>query len=315
MTLQQLEYILAVDECRHFAKAAQSCHVTQPTLSTMIQKLEEELGIRIFDRSKKPVIPTEEGKAIIAQARRVIGEARRLRDLSAELQGELTGRLELGIIPTVAPYLLPAFLPRFLEKYPGIQLHVTELTTDEIVHRLKHHQLDAAILATPLHERTLQEYPLYYEEFVVYASPRQEVLEKRFVLPQDIRPDQLWLLEEGHCLRMQVINLCELHRPDAGTERLSYAAGSIQTLKKIVDMGHGLTILPELALADLSEEEHQRLRFFKPPAPVREISLVSWRYFARERLLDAVRTAVRASVPPALLQRPHARRLELVPEK
>ncbi len=309
MTLQQLEYILAVDEHRHFAKAARQCHVTQPTLSTMIQKLEEELDIRIFDRSKKPVIPTEEGKALIEQARRVVGEARRLIDLSAELKGELKGTLELGIIPTVAPYLLPSFLPRFMADYPGIRLHVSELTTDEIVHRLKHHQLDAAILATPLNDAALQEHPLYYEEFVVYASPDQPLLEKRFVLPEDIRPDELWLLEEGHCLRTQVLNLCELQRLDAGREQLAYNAGSIETLKKIVDMGHGLTILPELAIADLNEEEQQRLRFFKPPAPVREISLVTWRYFARQRLLEAVSATVRECVPAGMLQKPNARRV------
>lgn len=311
MTLQQLEYILAVDEHRHFAKAARQCHVTQPTLSTMIQKLEEELGIRIFDRSKKPVIPTEEGKALIAQARRVVGEARRLIDLSAELKGELKGTLELGIIPTVAPYLLPVFLPRFLERYPGIRLQVTELTTDEIVHRLKHHQLDAGLLATPLNDAALQEHPLYYEEFVVYASPDQPLLEKRFVLPEDIRPDELWLLEEGHCLRTQVLNLCELQRLDTASERLAYNAGSIETLKKIVDMGHGLTVLPELAIADLNEEERQRLRFFKPPAPVREISLVTWRYFARARLLEAVSETVRECVPAGMLQKPNARRVAI----
>ncbi len=311
MTLQQLEYILAVDEHRHFAKAARHCHVTQPTLSTMIQKLEEELDIRIFDRSKKPVIPTEEGKALIEQARRVVGEARRLIDLSAELKGELKGTLELGIIPTVAPYLLPVFLPRFLDRYPGIGLQVTELTTDEIVHRLKHHQLDAAILATPLNDSALQEHPLYYEEFVVYASPDQPLLEKRFVLPEDIRPDELWLLEEGHCLRTQVLNLCELQRLEPSRERLAYNAGSIETLKKIVDMGHGLTILPELAIADLNEEEQQRLRFFKPPAPVREISLVTWRYFARARLLEAVSETVRGCVPAGMLQKPNAQRVAI----
>lgn len=314
MTLQQLEYIIAVDEHRHFAKAAEQCHVTQPTLSTMVQKLEEELGIRIFDRSKKPVIPTEEGKALIAQARRVVGEARRLKDLSAELKGELKGSLQLGIIPTVAPYLLPVFLPRSMDRYPGLHLHVTELTTDEIVQRLKNHQLDAAILATPLHDAALDEHPLYYEEFVVYAAPHQSVLEKRFVLPEDIRPDELWLLEEGHCLRMQVINLCELQRSDAQKARLAYNAGSIETLKKIVDMGHGLTILPELAIADLNEEEQQRLRFFKPPAPVREISLVTWRYYARERLLEAVADTVKGCVPPGLLRKPNARRVPVAQE-
>ncbi len=312
MTLQQLEYIVAVDRCRHFAEAAQQCHVTQPTLSTMIQKLEDELGVRIFDRSRKPVIPTEEGKRLIAQAREVLAEARRFMDLASELRGELRGTIELGIIPTVAPYLLPLFLKDFLENHPDIHLHIYELTTEEIIRRLKHHQLDAAILATPLDDPALFEYPLYNEEFVVYASPDQPLLEKQFVLPEDIALDQLWLLEEGHCLRTQIINLCELRQVEDGSSPLSYAAGSIETLKKMVDMGHGVTILPELAIADLREDEHARLRFFKPPAPVREISLVTYRYFARERLLTALAEQIRNCVPAGMRKRSSVRKVPVV---
>lgn len=302
MTLQQLEYVLAVNQHRHFGEAARQCHVTQPTLSTMIQKLEEELGVRIFDRSKKPVIPTEEGRKVIEQAREVILQSRRLLELSSELRGELRGTLELGIIPTVAPFLLPAFLPSFLERYPDIHLHISELTTEEIIRRLKHHQLDAAILATPLNDPALHEYPLYDEEFVVYASSNQPLLQKQFVVPEDMQLQQLWLLEEGHCLRTQVVNLCELRYADSDTGQLAYAAGSVQTLKKMVDMGHGVTILPELAIADLSEEEYDRIRFFKPPAPVREISLVTYRFFARERLLSALAEGIKDAVPLKLKQ-------------
>ncbi|MAW88216.1 MAG: DNA-binding transcriptional regulator OxyR [Phyllobacteriaceae bacterium] len=303
MNLQQLEYILAVDQHRHFAEAAKNCHVTQPTLSTMIQKLEDELGVKIFDRSKKPVLPTEEGKKLIAQARKVLAESRRFQELASELKGELRGVLELGIIPTVAPYLLPAFLTSFLERFPDIHLHIIELTTEEIIRRLKHHQLDAAILATPLNDPSLYEHPLYDEEFVAYASPEQPLLKKQFVAPEDIKLDELWLLEEGHCLRTQVVNLCELRYSDAEENRLAYAAGSVETLKKMVDMGHGVTILPEMAIADLTDEEHARLRFFKPPAPVREISLVTYRYFARERLFNAIAEHIRASVPVTMQKR------------
>ncbi|GAB4252564.1 MAG: hydrogen peroxide-inducible genes activator [Saprospiraceae bacterium] len=303
MNLQQLEYILAVDQHRHFAEAAKHCHVTQPTLSTMIQKLEDELGVKIFDRSKKPVLPTEEGKKLIAQARKVLAESRRFQELASELKGELRGVLELGIIPTVAPYLLPAFLTSFLERFPDIHLHIIELTTEEIIRRLKHHQLDAAILATPLNDPSLYEHPLYDEEFVAYASPEQPLLKKQFVAPEDIKLDELWLLEEGHCLRTQVVNLCELRYSDAEENRLAYAAGSVETLKKMVDLGHGVTILPEMAIADLTDEEHARLRFFKPPAPVREISLVTYRYFARERLFNAIAEHIRASVPVTMQKR------------
>lgn len=312
MNLQQLEYILAVDQHRHFAEAAKFCHVTQPTLSTMIQKLEEELGVKIFDRSKKPVIPTEEGKRLIAQAREILAESRRFLDLASELKGELRGSLELGIIPTVAPYLLPAFLTSFLENFPDIHLHISELTTEEIIRRLKHHQLDAAILATPLNDPSLYEHPLYDEEFVVYASPKQPLLEKQFVAPEDIQLDELWLLEEGHCLRTQVVNLCELRYADAEDTQLAYAAGSVETLKKMVDMGHGVTILPEMAIADLTDEEHSRLRFFKPPAPVREISLVTYRYFARERLFNALAEHIRASVPASMHKKAAVRKVPVL---
>lgn len=300
MNLQQLEYILAVEQYRHFSEAAKHCHVTQPTLSTMIQKLEEELGLKIFDRSRKPIMPTDDGKKLLAQARLVLAEARRFQELAMDLRGELTGQLELGIIPTVAPYLLPAFLPSFLEKYPDIRLHITELTTEAIISRLKHQQLDAAILATPLNDPSLFEHPLYEEEFVVYASPDQPLLQKKFVTPEDIQSYQLWLLEEGHCLRTQVINLCELKYGDHNENRVEYAAGSVETLKKMVDIGQGVTILPQMAIADLTDEEHTRLRFFKPPAPVREISLVTHRYFARERLLNALKEHIKSSVPQSM---------------
>ena len=309
MTFQQLQYLLAVDQYRHFAEAARHCHVTQPTLSTMIQKLEEEIGVKVFDRSKKPVIPTEEGKQLIASARKVLAGTKQFMELASELRGQLSGTLELGIIPTVAPYLLPAFLLKFLKSHPEIRLHISELTTEEIIRRLKHHQLDAGILATPLNDVSLYEHPLYYEEFVVYASPQQTLLEKQFVLPTDIEPNQLWLLEEGHCLRTQVINLCELRQPDQLSNQLSYAAGSIETLKKMVDMGQGVTILPEMAIAELNEEELTRLRFFKPPAPLREISLVTYRYFARERLLKVLADGIRSAVPKGLLRKQPDRKI------
>ncbi len=300
MTLQQLEYIIALDEYRHFVEAARHCHVTQPTLSMMVHKLEEEIGIKIFDRSKKPIIPTREGEILLKQARKVIATARDFHETASELKGELKGKLKIGIIPTVAPYLVSRFLGQFLEAYPDIHLHITELTTDELTARLKRHQLDAGILATPLNDPAIHEHFLYHEEFVVYASPNEPLLKKRFVLPDDIDIEKLWLLEEGHCLRTQVINLCELRRPDSITHRVEYESGSIEALKKMVDLGQGVTILPELAINDLSEEEHDRLRFFKPPAPVREISLITYRHFARKRLLKALADLIIASIPQGM---------------
>lgn len=300
MTLQQLKYLLAIEEHRHFVEAARHCHVTQPTLSMMVHKLEEEIGIKIFDRSKKPITPTKDGELILEQAREVLAAARRFEDIASELRGEMRGTLKLGIIPTVAPYLISRFLPHFLNTYPDIHLHITELTTDELTTRLKRHQLDAGILATPLDDPAIREHFLYHEEFVAYVSPDNSLLKKRYLLPDDINPERLWLLEEGHCLRTQIINLCELRRSDSITHRLEYESGSIEALKKMVDAGQGVTILPELAINDLSEEEHNRLRFFKPPAPVREISLITHRHFARQRLLQALAESIRKSVPDSM---------------
>ena len=263
MNLQQLEYIIAVDNYRHFATAAQKCFVTQPTLSMMIQKLEQELGIKIFDRSKQPVVPTEAGTVVIAQAKNILQEAKRMKEVIHELKGELKGELKIGIIPTVAPYLLPLFLNRFLKKYPLLKIKITEMNTEQIIEKLKRHHLDAGILATPLNNAAIKELPVYYEEFVVYASKEEKLMTKKFLSPADINTHHLWLLEEGHCLRAQVLNLCELRKKELETSNLEYEAGSIETLKKMVDINKGITILPELAIKDLTASEKKQVRHLK----------------------------------------------------
>jgi LysR family hydrogen peroxide-inducible transcriptional activator len=301
MNFQQLEYIVAVDNHRHFAKAAEQTFVTQPTLSMMIQKLEEELGIKIFDRSKQPVVPTEAGEATIAQAKIILQEAWRMKELVNEFKGELKGELRLGIIPTVAPYLLPLFLNKFLKKYPLLKIKITELTTAQIIEKLKNHVLDAAILATPLNNPSLNEQPLYYEQFVVYASKDEKLMKKKFLLQSDINTNHLWLLEEGHCMRAQVLSLCELRRKELENSNLEYEAGSIETLKKMVDMNNGITILPELAVQELTAAEKKKIRIFKPPAPVREISIVTYHHFIKQRIVDILRDEITNAIPAAML--------------
>ncbi|MGZ4048766.1 MAG: hydrogen peroxide-inducible genes activator [Bacteroidia bacterium] len=286
MNIQHLKYILEVDTQRHFAKAAQKCFVTQPTLSMMIQKLEEELGVKIFDRSKQPVVPSEAGEAIIKQAKIILQEANKMKLIVDELKGEIKGELKLGIIPTVAPYLLPLFLNSFLKKYPLLKIKIAEFTTEQIIEKLKNHQLDAGILATPLNNDALKEQPLYYEQFVVYASSNEKLMKKKFLIPNDIDINHLWLLEEGHCLRSQILNLCELRKKGHKTSNLEYEAGRIETLKKMVDMNNGITILPELALNELTKKDKKFVRHFKPPVPVREISIVTYRHFIKQRVID-----------------------------
>jgi LysR family hydrogen peroxide-inducible transcriptional activator len=302
MTLVQLEYIIAVDTWRHFATAAAKCFVTQPTLSMQIQKLEEELGVRLFDRSKVPVVPTVEGVEIIQQARVILKEAERLGEIVRERKGEMVGELRLGILPTLAPYLLPLFLNGFLQQYPGIRLTITELTTEAMVERLKKNLVDAGVLATPLHEPGIFEQPLFYEEFVVYVAPTETAYKKRYVLADDIDVRRLWLLEEGHCMRSQIMHLCELKTKVQGEHSFDYEAGSIETLKKMVEMHNGITILPELALADLTAEQQKMVRHFKAPVPVREVSLVTHRNFVKKRILEALQQEILHAVPQDMRQ-------------
>ena len=303
MTLVQLEYIVAVDTWRHFATAAAKCFITQPTLSMQLQKIEAELGVQIFDRSKVPVVPTAEGVEIIQQARVILKEVERLSEVTRERQGEIAGELRLGILPTIAPYLLPLFLKNFLEKYPGIRLTVTELTTEILVDRLKKNLLDAGLVVTPLNDPGMFEQPLFYEEFVVYVSPAETVYKKRYVLAEDIDVRHLWLLEEGHCLRSQIMNLCELKSRVQEGNNFHYEAGSIETLKKLVEMQNGITILPKLALQDLSPQQLKMVRHFKAPAPVREVSLVTHRSLVKKRILGALQREILLAVPQDMQQK------------
>jgi LysR family hydrogen peroxide-inducible transcriptional activator len=224
--------------------------------------------------------------------------------LFRERKGELAGELKLGIIPTLAPYLLPLFLDGFLKRYPNIRLTVTELTTEMIVDRLKKSLLDAGLLVTPLDEPGMTEHPLFHEEFVVYVSPEEAAYKKRYVLAADIDIRRLWLLEEGHCMRSQIMQLCELKTKGDGGAQFHYEAGSIETLKKMVEMRNGVTILPELALNDMTATQMKMVRHFKPPAPVREVSLVTHRNFVKQKMLAALRDEVLRSVPETMKKRP-----------
>lgn len=301
MNLSQLEYIIAIDNHRHFVTAAEKCFVTQATLSMMIKKLEDELGIKIFDRTKHPVEPTQEGTEVIQRSRLILAEVQRLKSYAAELEGNIAGELHIGVIPTLAPYLLPLFLRSFSEKFPDIRLFIKELVTTDIVNKLKTGDLDIGLLATPLKEPQLIEHPLFYEEFFVYASGSEKLPKKKYLLPRELDPSHLWLLEEGHCLRNQVINLCELKTSDAGSDKLHYEAGSIETLINMVDRNDGITIVPYLAKLLLKPSQKKNLREFSKPKPSREISLVTAASFPRTKLLKHLKAEIIASVPAELL--------------
>ncbi len=297
MTITQLEYIVAVDTFRHFATAAEQCFVTQPTLSMQIQKLESKLGSKIFDRSKQPVVPTEIGEEIIAQGRVILHEARMIHQLIKDKQGLMQGELRIGIIPTLAPYLLPQFLQPFLAKYPDIKIRVKEMTTDVVIEKLKAGRIDAGLLVTPLQDSSIIEYPLFYEELVAYVSKSNAAYKKTYVLPADIDLKELWLLEEGHCFRSQIVNLCELKKQSKEQSHFEYEAGSIETLRKMVEMNNGVTILPEMATLDFSLKQQNMVRHFKPPAPVREVSLVTHRNYLKKKLVDVLKEEILITLP------------------
>jgi LysR family hydrogen peroxide-inducible transcriptional activator len=297
MTLVQLEYVVALDRFRHFAVAAANCYVTQPTLSMQVHKLEQELGMKIFDRSKQPVMPTEAGLAIIEHARRILAERDSMTEMLHTRKGILSGELKIGIIPTLAPYLLPLFAQQFAQKYPNVKLVVNEMMTDLMVNRLREGAIDAGILVTPLQEYGIKEHILFYEELLVYVSKKNNDFKKHYVLAQDIDPHKLWLLEEGHCFRSQIMNLCELQKASREGHSFEYEAGSIETLRRMVELSDGLTILPELASMELTGKQQDQLREFKRPAPMREVSLVVHRDFLKKRLVEILKNEIIAAVP------------------
>ncbi len=297
MTLTQMNYIVAIDKLRHFAAAAEYCHVSQPTLSMQVIKLEQELGLKLFDRSKQPVVLTEAGEEIISQARKVLAETEVLKDMVESRKGVHAGELKVGIIPTLAPYLLPLFVQSFTKRYPRVKLTVHELTTDPIITRLRDGRLDLAILVTPLQEKGIREHVLFYEKLIAYVSKKNALFKKHYLLSKDIDPQKLWLLEEGHCFRSQIMNLCELRKAGKKGNLFEYEAGSIETLRRMVEMNDGITILPELATMDLRGGQLQLLREFRQPAPMREVSMVVHRDFVKKRLVDIFHRELISSIP------------------
>ena len=301
MTLTQLEYIIALDTFRHFATAANACFITQPTLSMQIQKLEDELGSKLFDRSKQPVIPTEMGEEVLQQARVVMHEVKIMHELIKEKQGVFMGELRIGIIPTLAPYLLPLFLQSFLNKYPNIKIKIKEMTTDIIIENLKTGKIDTGLLVTPLLDNTIKEQPLFYEELVAYVSKSSAAYKKNYVLAEDFDLKELWLLEEGHCFRSQIVNLCELKKQNKENSRFEYEAGSVETLRKMVEMNNGITILPEMATFDFNEKQLSMVKHFQNPVPVREISLVTHRDHVKKKLVDVLKAEILLAMPPKIM--------------
>lgn len=302
MTLQQLEYVLAVNRFGHFAQAADHCGVTQPTLSAMIHKLELELGIRIFDRTKKPIQPTPIGQEVIRYAQTLIQQAAMLRAAVDEGKKAMQGVFRIGMVSTVAPYLMPLFLPRLVKEYPKIDIQITEMAASDILSALHLGDLDAGIL--PLTENKaledLQCATLYYESFYTYVSPTLPLAQKKTVRKADLKNQTLWLLDEGSTFRKQMAQYCRLGT--AQSSHRTYNTGNIETLMRLVEKGSGVTFITELALRQMPEKQHQLVRPFAIPVPTREVVIATHKQFVRTTMLGVIQDLIRTSVPQDMRQ-------------
>jgi LysR family hydrogen peroxide-inducible transcriptional activator len=303
ISLIQLEYIVAVDTYRHFVTAAEKCFVTQPTLSMQVKKMEDFLGVKIFDRTKQPVIPTIVGEKIIDQARRVLHESNRIEQIVQEEKNDLTGELRIGIIPTISPYLLPLFSGKFKKDQPKLKLFVHEIVTDEIIRQLKKDLIDVGILVTPINDAGINELPLYYEEMLIYSNKHHRFANNTTIKIKDIASSDIWLLNDGHCFRHQVINLCKLNEQEQSKLPFEFEGGSLETLIKIIDKEGGFTLIPELAGIEMGVNKKDQISSFSNILPLREVSLVYTRKYEKAKLLQVLAETIKLSVPESLLNK------------
>lgn len=302
MTLQQLEYIVALDTHRHFVLASKACFVTQPTITLQVKKLENEIGIQIFDRAKSPLTPTEMGEVIISKARRILAESNQLKALVNNERNDLKGTFRVGIIPTIAPYLVPTFVGGFAQKYESIALEMEEMQSEDIIDSLQKNKIDIGILITPLNESSLREIPLYNEPFMYYGESQNS---RNTISTEEVENRKgLWLLSSGHCFRKQVLNIC-------GTAdchlNIHFKSGSIETLIRMVNNYGGFTLIPELASA---YTDQQNLLRFAEPQPVREVSIVVHKSFVKEALISALREAILQIIPDSFVKNTYFKQIK-----
>ncbi|WP_069132339.1 hydrogen peroxide-inducible genes activator [Rhodohalobacter halophilus] len=302
MTLTQLSYIIAVDKYRHFATAAEKSYVTQPTLSMQIHKLEDELGVTIFDRSKSPVVPTEIGEKIISQAKTILKESKQLSDIANFKENELRGTFKVGIIPTVAPYLVPLFIRSFIKKYPNIDLVFEELLTGEVLEKLGNDQIDAGIIATPAEQSYIYTEDLYVEPFVGYLSQSHPLTKKKQLVIDDLDQSNIWLLSEGHCFRDQTVQLCK-EIQDHKDPDIEFKSGNLETLKRLVEQNFGMTLLPWTAVNQLENQcSNAVIKEFKSPVPSRKVRLIYGRKHLKKTIIEAFKESICSSIPSELKQ-------------
>jgi LysR family hydrogen peroxide-inducible transcriptional activator len=297
MNLQQLEYIVALDKLKSFSKAADACFITQATLSTMVKKLEEELGVVIFDRKTNTIITTDYGKEIIEEAKKLLIHKNNLMDLPSKLKDKIEGELKIGIIPTIAGNLLYRVIPKLLNNYPDLKLVIQEITTTNIIHQIKTGEIDVGIVSTPIPKNDFEVQILYYEKLKVYGKVKNSDI--KYLSPKDIAYEKIWLLEQGNCLSDQIINVCSLS-PKKININLDFKPNSFDSLLNMVDSTKGLTLVPELYYKDLTKERKLKVIDFKSPYPVREVSMIYSRPYAKQRLITALGDEIKHSILPLL---------------
>lgn len=299
MTITQLQYVLAVAEYQNFTLAAEKSFVTQPTLSMQVQKLEDELNVLLFDRSKKPITITEVGKKIVAQAKNIVNEAERIKDIVDQEKGYIGGEYTLGIIPTVMPTLLPMFLKTFVNKYPKVNLIIKEQGTENLIRNIQDGHIDAGIAATPLEIEFIKERPLYYEPFVGYVPKNHRLGHLEKLRPEDLEAGNILLLEDGHCFREGVLNLCASSKNNKN-EHFQLQSGSFETLVNLSNEGLGMTLLPYLNTLELDDRKKLNLKYFNSPPPAREVSLIYHKNELKIQITEALRDVISGIVRGAI---------------
>lgn len=300
MTLQQLEYVMAVFRFKHFAKAADYCNVTQPTLSSMIQKLEDELGLKIFDRKTQPIKPTPAGQMVIERAWSVLQRARKLKEAVEEEKHSLLGTFNIAVLPTIAPYLIPRFLPQLMNEYPDLDIRITEMQTEEMKKAMRRGDIDAGILAQIEGLEEFETAHLFYEKYFVYTAKNDFLFHQQSIRTADLNEGYLWLLDEGHCFRDQLVKFCQLKA--ATKSKKAYNLGSIETFMRIVESGKGVTFIPELALDQLYDSQKELVRPFAHPIPTREVVFLTSKNFIRTTLRKLLIEKIMQAVPEHMLR-------------
>ena len=311
ITLTQLRYIIAVDTYKHFANAADKCLVTQPTLSMQIKKLEDNLGVVIFDRSRQPIMTTDIGHIIIEQAREIIRKTDKLENIAKNYHKDISGSLKIGVMPTVAPYLIPLFLGKMIHQHPSIKLNIKELKTDEIMEQLRADKIDVGIMATPIYEDDITEEALFYEEIKVYTQFGHPFTKNKSVSIKEIsKRNDIWMLTDGNCFKNQVINLCKNQFESQAEDSVQYESGSLETLVKLVETEGGFTFLPELAMLELSTRQMKQIISISDIKPLREISMCYIRDVAKKELIHLLGEVIRNAVPMEMLDKSRGKIVE-----